>query len=128
MSTLTSKPLVTGFLFVLTLVSGLWLSSSGKPYNSVIFNIHKLIALLTTILIGVAIYNLYKTASTRPMLEIGAVIITGLLLLFLFISGGMLSIGKPEHSAILAVHRIVPLLACIFAALTVYLLIQRQIR
>ena len=32
-------------LFVLTLISGLRLTDSGQPYNSIFFNTHKLLAL-----------------------------------------------------------------------------------
>ena len=38
-----------GLLFLFTIGTGIWLSNSGKPYNTLIFNIHKLIALGTVI-------------------------------------------------------------------------------
>jgi hypothetical protein len=50
-------------------------------------------------------------------------VITGLLFFALFVSGALLSIGKPDHAAILIVHRIAPLLALVFTALALYLLV-----
>ena len=37
-----SKFTAPGVVFILTLIFGFWLSSTGKPYNGVLFNIHKL--------------------------------------------------------------------------------------
>jgi len=125
MSTSVSRIVVTGLLFLFTLVFGIWLSNAGKPYNSVLFNIHKLIALGAVIFIAVTVHQL-RTSVGIQTLTIGAIAITGLLFLALFVSGALLSIGKPDHVAILTIHRVAPLLAVIFTALTLYLLISSK--
>ena len=48
MNTTATKLIIAGLLFVFTLLSGVWVSHSGKPINTVIFTIHKLIALAAT--------------------------------------------------------------------------------
>ncbi len=49
MRTVDPRIIVTGVLFGLTLAFGVWLSQAGKPYNPVLFNIHKLTALAAVI-------------------------------------------------------------------------------
>ncbi len=122
MNAIVSKLAITGGLFLFTLLSGVWLSHSGRPLNVAIFTIHKLIALATVIAAGVTIYNLHKITEMRPIVEISAIIITGLLFLFLFITGALLSFDKPVSQAILAIHRITPFLAALSTAATLYLL------
>jgi hypothetical protein len=109
MSTSVSRIAVTGLLFLFTLVSGVWLSSSGKPYNSGIFTIHKLIALGAVISTAVTIHRLRQSVDTRTI-KLSAVVTTGSLFLFLFVSGALLSIVQPTNDAILAIHKIAPLL------------------
>jgi hypothetical protein len=122
MSTSVSRIIVVGLLFLFTFVFGIWLSTSGKPHNSVLFNIHKLIALGVVIVTAVTVYHLRANIEIR-VLVLGTIAITGLLFLALFVSGALLSIGKPDHAAILTIHRVAPLLALIFTALTLYLLV-----
>ena len=115
-----SKMLITGLLFVSTLASGVWLSRTGKPYSSALFNLHKLIAVGAIVLTVITINNLRAGVEIRTM-AVGAMIVAGLLFLFLIATGGMLSIGKPDLAAILTVHRTIPLLAVFFAAAAIYL-------
>ncbi|CAG0936540.1 hypothetical protein TFLX_05421 [Thermoflexales bacterium] len=121
MNTSVSRIVVIGLLFLFTFVFGIGLSNSGKPYNSALFNIHKLIALGVVIFTAVTVYHLRGDVEIRTLV-LGAIAITGLLFLALFVSGALLSIGKPDHAAILLIHRIAPLLAVIATALTLYLL------
>ena len=121
MNPITSKLIGTGLLLLFTLLSGVWLSHSGRPYNTVIFTIHKLIALGAVIFTVVTVQQL-RTSVDIQTLAIGAIVVTGLLFLSLFASGALLSIGKPDHIAILTIHRVAPLLAVIATAATMILL------
>lgn len=125
MNTMTSKPIVTGLLLLFTLLSGVWLSNSGRPYNTVIFTIHKLIALGAVIFTVVTVRQLCTGVDIRT-LALGAIVATGLLFLALFVTGALLSIGKPDHVAILTVHRAAPLLAVIATAATMVLLVSSK--
>ena len=125
MNPMTSKLIVTGLLLLFTLLSGVWLSHSGRPYNTVIFTLHKLIALGAVIFTVVTVQQLRTGMDTRT-LALGASVVTGLLFLSLFASGALLSIGKPDHIAILAIHRVAPLLAVIATAATVVLLVSSK--
>jgi hypothetical protein len=110
-----------GLLIVLTLVSGVWLSHSGKPFNGLIFTVHKLIALATVIFLGVYIYH--RTRGLDPnTLVLSSIVVAGLLFLALFVSGALLSIGKPAPAVILKIHQVTPLLALVSSAATMVLL------
>jgi hypothetical protein len=52
MDTSVSRIVMWGSAFAITLVSGVVLSNLGKPLNSLIFTIHKLIAIGTVILLS----------------------------------------------------------------------------
>ncbi len=122
MSTIVSRPVIAGLLLLFTLISGVWLSYSGKPLNVAIFTIHKLIALATVIVISVNVNHLYRAVEFRTFLELVLIAVTGLLFLALFISGALLSRGNPLPEAILRIHQVAPLLALAFLVMTIYVL------
>jgi hypothetical protein len=118
-----SKIIAIGVLFLLTIISGIWLHNTGKPLNTLIFTIHKLLALAAVIFTSIAIYNLHKNVEIKTIILI-LIVIAGLSLLALFISGALLSIGKPTGNIILTVHNIVTILAVFSTAVTIYLLVR----
>ena len=122
MSTIVSRPVISGLLLLFTLISGAWLSHSGKPLNVAIFSIHKLIALATVIVTAAYVQHLYRAVDIRTFLQLAVIAVTGLLFLALFISGALLSRGNPLPEAILRIHQVGPLLALAFSAMTIYLL------
>jgi hypothetical protein len=107
--------------FLLTLVFGFWLSWSGKPYNGLLFNIHKLIALATVILSVMGVAQMLKVmdAGTAVILLL---VITALSVIALFISGALLSAGKGAYSMMKSIHNISPFVMVIAMGYTVYLL------
>ena len=118
---LSSKVAYAGIGFLLTLISGVVLSKIGRPLNSAVFGAHKIIAVGTIVLIGLNIRDLAQVVglqAVHPALIWG----TGLLLLALVVSGSLLSFDKLVLPLTLRVHQIVPLLALVFSALSIYLL------
>ena len=123
MSTVVSRPAVAGLLLLFTLASGVWLSHAGKPLNMLIFSIHKLIALASVIVIVVNVNHLYRALDLRSPIALVVIAFTALLFIALFITGALLSRGNPLPEAILRIHQVAPLLALVFSALTLYLLV-----
>lgn len=130
-----TKLIAAGLLLLFTLLSGLWVSHSGKPINTVIFTIHKLIALATVIVTSVTVYNLYRAVDARTFVELVAIAVTGLLFLTLFITGALLSPGisgallnrgNPLPGTILRLHQAAPLLVLASSTLTTYLLVSSK--
>lgn len=126
MKTLDLRIVVTGVLFGLTLAFGVWLSHAGKPYNSMLFNIHKLTALAAVIAAGVTVRHLGSGLDVEA-LALAAIVLTGLLVLGLFVSGALLSIGKPNGVAALIVHRAAPLPVILSTLAAIYLLARRLV-
>jgi hypothetical protein len=120
MNMLASKILLPGLLFLFTLGSGFWLSHSGKPLNIVIFTLHKLIALATVVFTVSLIYGLLKNVDPK-IAVLTLMVISGLLVIALFVTGALLSTGKPANNLILTIHRIAPYLVGIFTAVMIYL-------
>lgn len=116
-----SKFAFPGIAFLLTLVFGVWLSLSGRPYNSIVFNIHKLIALGAVIITAMQIFNALKNTETQALIVI-LIIIAGICVAALFASGAFMSIGNLNQQNMLTIHRIALALVIIASAMTVYLL------
>lgn len=122
MNEITTRLVVSGLLFVFTLLSGVWLSNSGKPFNSLIFSIHKLIALATVILLAICVYNLYRALDPRTFLQLVFIAASGFLFLALIVTGSLLSLNVELSGFALKAHQVAPLLALISSTITVYLL------
>lgn len=120
-----SKLFLPVILFVLTLGFGLWLSLSGKPYNGLLFNIHKLLALGAVILAGLQVYSLMSGPSPQGWLFV-LIVVAILCAVALFASGAFLSIGNWNAQMLLNIHRIAIAMAIICVA-TVITLLSRKV-
>ena len=108
-------------IFLLTLASGVWLSHSGKPLNTVIFTIHKLIALAAVVITSMQIYNIFKNMEIQSIL-ITLVIVAGLCVLALFVSGALMSVGLQVYDLLLNIHKMAMVLIAASMALIIYIL------
>ena len=127
MDTITSKLVIAGILFLFTLISGLILHHSNRPLNIGLVTLHKLIAVGTAVLVGMAINQLYKSVDGKVLIEIGLIIISAFLLLALIATGAFLTreeMQLPEF--VLNIHKVAPLLALISSTLTIFLLSRGQ--
>ena len=121
---LTSRLIWTGALFIVVFLSGFWLYRSGRPINTVILTIHKLIALGALILIGVTIYQVSQAAPLSTTV-IAMTVITGVVFVATIITGGLLSLEKPV-TAVSIVHRVGPFLTVAGVIVTMYLVANLQ--
>jgi hypothetical protein len=124
MNTSVSRIIVTGLPLLFTLVSGVWLSNSGKPYNSVIFTIHKLIALGTVVFAAIQTYNVLKGADVQ-LVVIALAALCVLCVVTLFATGAFMSIGNLPNAPLLTIHRIALIILPLAAAGTIYFLIGK---
>ncbi|UCH63945.1 MAG: hypothetical protein JSU77_05770 [Fidelibacterota bacterium] len=115
----------TGVFFLFIFLSGFWLSHSGKPYSSMIFNIHKLIALAAGIFLAITVSRIHQVAPLSPV-EITAIAVTVLFFAGNAATGGLSSIDKPMPAAVLTMHHILPYLTVLSTAVTLYLLVNRK--
>lgn len=106
--------------FLLTVVFGFWLGRLGKPYNGLLFNVHKLIALGAVILAGRQFFDQVTTSGPQTPL-IMPITLIGVCVLALFASGAFLSIGTGNHRIMKSIHNLA-LVALVLAALLAALL------
>jgi len=105
--------------FLVTMVFGFWLSKYGKPYNGMLFNIHKLIALGTVVIAGTQFYGLLQLVEMRA-LTVVLVIVAALDVVALFISGAFLSIGKLSYKIMKTIHNTAVALVVIVMSIAFY--------
>jgi hypothetical protein len=123
MEAITTKLIVAGILFLLTLISGVIVSHSGRSLSVGLVTLHKLIAVGGIILVGMAVNQLYKTIDGKLLVEWGAIVISGILFLALIATGALLTreeMQLPEF--VLKIHQVAPLLALVASSVSIYLL------
>ncbi len=118
MDAMQSKAIGAGLFFLFIFLSGFWLSHSGRPLNTFIFTIHKLVAVAAVVFLAVTVYRTHQ-AGQLSTFELIASGVTGILFLGTIITGGLLSIDKQMPAAVLTMHQITPYLT---ALSTVWLL------
>jgi hypothetical protein len=120
MNLFIQKNVISGLLLLIILITGFWVSRSGKPINVIKMNIHKLIALGTAVFIGLTIYRMFEgIKGSQP--EICAMAASGMFAIAAIITGGLASLAKPIRVAVI-IHRITPYLTILSIAATIYLL------
>jgi hypothetical protein len=123
MSTTQARLVGTGLLFVLIFLSGLWVSRSGKPYNTLPFTIHKLAGLAAGVLLAVIVYQAHQAAPLGAA-QITAIAVTVLFFAGTVVAGALLSVDKPMPAVVLKLHQIIPVLTVLSTAGTLYLLLR----
>ena len=116
-----SKFSTPGIFFLLTLGFGIWLSLAGKPYNGILFNLHKLIALGAVIIIGIQVSKTLHSSDSQALI-IALLVLAGICVAALFASGALMSMEKLNYEVMLTIHRVAPILAAIAMSTAVYLL------
>lgn len=102
-----SKFVLPIILFVLTVAAGFWVSKTGKPYNTGIFTLHKLLALAAVVLAAIVIAKILKIAPNQNLIIV-LIVLAVLSVLALFATGALMSIQKTVGSAWLLIHRVAP--------------------
>ena len=114
--------LVSGLFFLFIFLSGFWVRSDGKTYNSVILTIHKLISLAAGIVLGIVLTRLNQAAGLSSS-AITAVVVTGVLFVVTVLSGGIWSIEEEIPTALLRLHQVSPFLTTLSTSVMLYLVI-----
>lgn len=112
MSAFPPGSILAGIFLIFSILSGIWLTRTGRPLNVVIMTIHKLISLGALVFTGVAIYRRALAGAIIPVDWIN-ILLTGILFLTLFASGAVLSAGKVTRGALVIAHKAFPALAFI---------------
>jgi len=111
-------------IFLLVIIGfGIWTSRLGKPYNWLLFNIHKLIALLAVFLTGIRIWNM------DPLNEFSGSVIFLLAIVIIFVitmftTGAVMSIQDEVKRIYQWIHKISAVVIALSLAAAFFLLMQ----
>lgn len=90
---------------VIVLGTGVWLTRSGWPFGAALVAVHKLVALLATVVLGILVYRATRTAPLTGA-DLAFVISAGVLIVVSFASGGVASASSNAPVWVLWVHRL----------------------
>ncbi|MFZ6026832.1 MAG: hypothetical protein ACOYYS_03870 [Chloroflexota bacterium] len=118
---LANKFITPGIVFILTVAFGFWLSFAGRPYNGILFNVHKLIAL------GAVVVTIMQTVKTFRETGVQAlplllVILAAVCAMALFATGALMSMEKFSYEVSRVIHRVAPVLALLAMVVAVVIL------
>lgn len=120
----TTRLAVTGIAFLVIVVSGL--SLGQKPYNTLVFTVHKLVAIGLIIFLSVALRQMHHDMALNT-LEIGLVVLAGLLFLATVVTGGAVSIPDTDlPPAVKTVHHVAPYLTALSTVGALLMLVTRR--
>ncbi len=124
MTTIQLRTVGAGVSFLFILLSGFWLTHSGKPYGVLVFTVHKLLSVGMVVLLGVTIRQAHQALKldTRGWL---AVVVTGLFFLTTVVAGSLLSISDSMPSSVRKLHQLTPYLTTLSTLVTLYSLLKR---
>jgi len=120
------KFIIGGVLLVLIIVSGLWLSRTGRPLNGLILTVHKLIAVGGVALLVITLYRQHQ-AMPLTSIQLAVSVTTLVLFLALIATGGLLSTAKTWPALVLKIHQVVPTIVILSTAANLYLLHARKV-
>jgi len=118
------KLIGAGIAYIITICMGIFLSRIGKPYNTALFNVHKLVALAAVILTVLMFKDILKTI--KPEIYIIILIIVAVIaIIVIFATGAFLSIGNTPYILIKTIHIVSQFIFIISVALSVYLILKK---
>jgi hypothetical protein len=100
----------TAGLLGLIIVFGFWVSRAGKPYNSILFNIHKLLALGAVVLTAVRLFSVNPFA-TFSGASLALIFVAALSVIGIFATGAAMSIQAEVKPLFQWVHGILMVIA-----------------
>ncbi len=121
-----NKFVIAGLLFIFVIVSGVWLSRTGRPLNGLILAVHKLISLGAAAYLAVTIFRIHQGAPLTS-LEMTASLITLIFFVAMIATGGILSAAKSAPDVIHRVHQFMPYMVMLSSAASLYLLLVRRV-
>lgn len=122
---MNQKYIITGLFLLFIILSGVWLSRTGRPLSVLILTLHKLISLGAVIFLIITVYRIHQAAPLNP-LQLGISVLTLLFFIALFATGGLLSTTKTMPAVVLKIHQIMHFLVVLSTSATLYLVMFRK--
>lgn len=116
---MNGKYLIVGLLMAGMILTGFIVSRSGKPYSTLLLTLHKLISLGALVYLAIAVIKAARIAPADPT-RLVVIILSAVLFIALFATGGMISAMKAPPRAILIVHHLLPYLLAVSTVGTLF--------
>lgn len=116
----SSRYFISGILFVLIIIMGFVTKGMGRPLNTAVFTVHKLMSLAFVVYTVINILGLLKNSQANFLMWT-MIFVSGLLTITLFATGAVLSFEKPAAKIIHILHNISPILLAISIGLSYYI-------
>lgn len=87
MNLLQARIVIPGILFLLIFLSGYWLSSTGKPFGTLLLTFHKLVALGVLAFVVITAYRVHHDTGLNASALVASVV-TVILFVTTIITGG----------------------------------------
>ena len=120
----SSKVTISILFFIITLVVGFVLHKKGKPYNSLIFNLHKLASVAMVILLVLELSGFIRVTEVNALFII-CLMLSGFFTLVLFLTGAMMSLDKLQE-IMRIIHRASSVLLLLTLPVLIYFICVRQ--
>ncbi|MFC1960939.1 hypothetical protein ACFLYO_09535 [Chloroflexota bacterium] len=109
--------------FIFIFLSGFWLTHSGQPYNTIVFNIHKFAILAAVVFFAVIVYRTHQQAPLTGT-QITTIVITFLFLVAASITGGLVTLDREMPIFVARLHLVLPILTVLSSIATLFLLVK----
>ncbi|TYB94779.1 MAG: hypothetical protein FXF54_05500 [Kosmotoga sp.] len=117
---------IVGVLLFLTIFFGIWLSNLGRPLNTALFSIHKLVAVGFVVFGFFAIRALTKEIDNIDSILKLFIILAVISTITLFVTGGLLSFDRFANKFTIMVHALSPILTALSVTLVIYILFKQR--
>lgn len=116
---MTTKLIFSALLFILALLSGFWLSKTGRPLNTAIFTIHKL-SVIGGIILAFFVFIPFSKSQGIDAMGISLLIVSLVLLVTSFVSGALMSFDRFADTFVHSIHKVTPIITLFPMSITVW--------
>ena len=121
----SGKLIISLVLLILIIIVGIVLHKTGKPYNTLLFNLHKLASVALVVIIVLLSVKYFKEIDAGLLFYI-ILGFSSVSFIVLFISGAMMSLDR-MHEIMRIIHIISTILEIISFSLIIYLITRNLV-
>jgi hypothetical protein len=124
MNSLHLKIFVCVIIGLVVFATGIWMNKTGKPYNSFLLTLHKLIVVCFFVYLSVICYQLNKSEALS-IIELTCCWLTISIFICAIITGGLISADIKLPLLVNIIHKAISFVSVITTGILIYLLRDR---
>ena len=117
------KLIISGLSFLVIFIAGFILHNNGKPYNTALFTLHKLVSIAVVIFLMSMVIKIHRVTPLTPIQTL-LLALTAVFFLATVATGGMLSVNKVWPPVVSVLHKVLPFLTLFSTSASLYLLLS----